>query len=140
METLLKVLLIVISTMCIYCIPASILKAKDNMDVSNAAETLDNVLQDHIVIQNTDNLRPVMKDSPIKPSKDCPFTIDDSDRDDQRLPRIIYKAVCSSKCLSRCVPVIVKQLILLEKRHSKIGTIFNPSFQDVTIGYVDSST
>ncbi len=105
------------------------------MKISNPKETLESILKNQIVIENDETLTSVSSAFPVMASKECPFTIDHSDRDIQRLPWAIPQAVCPM-CDPRCVAVVVKQPVLLRKCHSEIGVIYKLMMQDVRIGYI----
>lgn len=108
------------------------------LQVHHPKETLENIVTNHIVVEDYSNgfsASEIM--TSVRPSRQCPFTYDFSDLDDQRLPRLLPKAVCPlNKCSRRCKPIVLKKTVLTKKCHSQIGVIYKMSLVDVTVGFI----
>ena len=100
-------------------------------------KSLENVLKNNLILEDypdTASLSDI--GSRLKPSIDCHFRFDYSDKDDERIPRVLPQAICPlGKCSFACRRVTVKKTVLHRKCHSELGIIYSMSFVDVTIGY-----
>ena len=73
----------------------------------------------------------------IKPSKTCNFEIDYSDKDKERIPKVIPRAICpEGKCSRLCKEVSTKLAVLQKKCDSDIGPTYYLHFTDVAIGFI----
>ena len=99
------------------------------------------ILQNYLLVEKSSHLEAENNDSvipmPIKPTRQCYFEIDFSDKDDYRIPKVIPRAVCpKGKCSPACKKVTTKWAVLQKKCISKRATIFSLKFVDVDIGFI----
>ncbi|XP_065069805.1 uncharacterized protein LOC135694860 [Rhopilema esculentum] len=108
------------------------------LQLKHPRERLENILKNNLILEDypdTASLSDI--GSRLKPTIDCHFRFDYSDKDDERIPRVLPQAVCPpGKCSFACKPVTVKKTVLHRKCHSELGIIYSMSFVNIAIGYI----